>query len=239
MQKKTVLITGAARRIGAYLAIGLAGKGYDIVLHYGKSEETASEVAKQIREFGQKCFLLQADLAEVDAADQIFSFIARQNIRIDAIIHNASVFDEINFMSTTPENWQTTMQVNLLTPVLMNQQFVKQLENKPGKIIHLLDWRALRPGVDHFPYTISKAALASVTKSLGRSLAPQIQVNGIAFGAILPPSDGGDTSNILKNVPIKRWAELDEVLATVLFLLEGPDYITGEIIHLDGGRHLV
>ena len=236
---KTVLITGAARRIGAFLASGLAEKGYDIVLHYGKSEGEAIKVAKQIQDYGQNCFLVQADLAEENAAEKIFSLLNEKKIKVDYVIHNASNFESVDFSHTTPEQWQSAMQVNLSSPVLINQKFVKQLQNGPGKIIHLLDWRALRPGVDHFPYTISKAALASVTKSLGRSLAPQIQVNGIAFGAILPPSDGGDTNDLLRSVPIKRWAELEEVLSTVLFLLEGPDYITGEIIHLDGGRHLV
>jgi pteridine reductase len=103
----------------------------------------------------------------------------------------------------------------------------------------MLDWRALRPGPDHFPYTISKAALVAMTRSFASALAPRITVNGIALGAILPPSDGGDTETPIRDVPAKRWAELDEVWQTVLFLLTGTGYITGEIIHLDGGRHLV
>ena len=113
------------------------------------------------------------------------------------------------------------------------------LPNQEGRIINILDWRTMRPVGDHFPYTISKAALAALTKSLAYSLAPNITVNGIAFGAILTPADGGSTEGIIQNVPAKRWATLDEVGATVLFLLDGPAYITGEIIHLDGGRHLV
>jgi pteridine reductase len=236
---KTVLITGAAKRIGAALAKGLADCGYDIVLHYGSSEKEASIVCQEIQNAGQNCYLIQMNLADEDAAEQIFDELRKKSIHVDAIIHNASIFEDIDFMHTTSVQWQHTMQVNLSTPVMMNQAFVKQVEGGQGKIIHLLDWRALRPGKDHFSYTISKAALASVTKSLAISLAPEIQVNGIAFGAILQPSDGGDTSDILKDVPMKRWAELGEVFSTVLFLLEGPSYITGEVIHLDGGRHLV
>ena len=108
-----------------------------------------------------------------------------------------------------------------------------------GRIINILDWRALRPGKDHFPYTISKAALASMTKSMALALSPNISVNGIALGAILPPSDGNQTDELIRSVPIGRWAQMKEVTDTVLFLLSGPQYITGEIIHLDGGRHLV
>ena len=105
--------------------------------------------------------------------------------------------------------------------------------------MNILDWRALRPGKDHFPYTISKAALSAMTQSLAVALAPGIIVNGLAFGAILPPSDGGETEDILNDVPVMRWAHLEEVGEALLFLLDGPEYITGEIVHLDGGRHLI
>jgi pteridine reductase len=108
-----------------------------------------------------------------------------------------------------------------------------------GRIVNILDWRALRPGRDHLPYTISKSALAALTQSLAAALAPQITVNALALGAILPPSDGSDTTGLLQFVPVRRWASLDEVDEALLFLLEGPAYITGEILHVDGGRHLV
>jgi pteridine reductase len=103
----------------------------------------------------------------------------------------------------------------------------------------MLDWRALRPGPDHLPYTISKAALAALTRSLATALAPQITVNGLALGAILPPSDGANIGNILDNIPAHRWANLEEVGQALVFLLDGPTYVTGEILHVDGGRHLV
>ena len=105
--------------------------------------------------------------------------------------------------------------------------------------MNILDWRALRPGADHFPYTISKAALASMTHSLAVALSPDITVNGLALGAILPPSDAKASADIIKNVPLKRWATENEVEEALLFLLTCPRYITGEIIHLDGGRHLI
>ena len=97
----------------------------------------------------------------------------------------------------------------------------------------------MRPGDDHFPYSISKAGLAALTQALAVSLAPDISVNGLAFGAVLPPSDGGKAEKVLKDTPIKRLTGLDEVSQTLLFLLTGPAYMTGDIIYLDGGRHLV
>jgi pteridine reductase len=132
------------------------------------------------------------------------------------------------------------MAVNLTAPFLLSKWFVERL--KPGvhgQIINILDWRALRPGMDHFPYTISKAALSAMTQAMAVSLAPNITVNGIAFGAILPPNDGSSAEKMLESVPLGRTAEMDEVCQTVQFLIQGPQYITGEIIHLDGGRHLI
>jgi len=137
-------------------------------------------------------------------------------------------------------DWENHLAINLTAPFLLCQAFAKNHPTgETARIINILDWRALRPGTDHFPYTISKSGLYAMTKSLAAALAPEITVNGIAFGAILPPSDGGDVSEVLDYVPADRWAELDEVHKTVLFLLTGPEYITGEVIHLDGGRHLV
>ena len=132
------------------------------------------------------------------------------------------------------------MRVNLSAPFLLSQRFAEAINPEAqGRIINILDWRALRPGADHLPYTISKAGLAALTRSLAIALAPNITVNGLAFGAILPPSDGGLTQDLLEFVPAKRWADLKEVDQALLFLLTGPSYINGEIIHLDGGRHLV
>jgi NAD(P)-dependent dehydrogenase (short-subunit alcohol dehydrogenase family) len=135
--------------------------------------------------------------------------------------------------------------VNLTAPFLLSQAFARGLApGAPGRIINLLDWRALRPGADHLPYTISKAALAALTRSLAQALAPQVTVNGLALGAILPPNEGNAgagnaAERIVENVPARRWARLEEVEQGLIFFLTGPDYVTGEIIHIDGGRHLV
>lgn len=109
---------------------------------------------------------------------------------------------------------------------------------RQGRIVNLLDWRVLRPGADHFPYTVSKSALAAMTQSLAIALAPNITVNGLALGAILPPADGVVNPKILENVPAGQWGEMEDVENALLFLLTSP-YLTGEILHVDGGRHLV
>jgi len=126
----------------------------------------------------------------------------------------------------------------LTAPFLLSQAFANQAP-EDARIVNIIDWRALRPRADHFSYTISKAALASMTKSLAVALAPKIIVNGLALGAILPPSGGKAKPDITKSIPAGRWAYENEVEQALLFALTCPAYITGEIIHVDGGRHLV
>jgi pteridine reductase len=140
--------------------------------------------------------------------------------------------------TTSLEAWQKHLQINITAPFLLSQAFARQAQSG-ARIVNILDWRALRPGADHFPYTITKAALAAMTESMAVALSPKITVNALALGAILPPSDGKASPDILENVPLKRWAKEEEVQEALLFLLTCPPYITGEIVHVDGGRHLV
>ena len=234
---QTVLITGAARRIGRALALYLARAGTDILIHHGHSANDAEQTAAEIRDLGGKAWVLQADLEDLEQAASLVER-AWEIQPFQHLINNAAIFDQLDWVAVTPADWQKTLNINLTAPFFLSQQFAKKLAGQPGRILNLLDWRALRPGADHLPYTISKAALAALTQSLALALAPAITVNGLALGAVLPPSDSSDSENILKAVPAKRWADLSEVGEATLFFLAGPEYITGEILHLDGGRHL-
>ena len=239
LEAKRILITGAARRVGRSLALAAARAGADIVLHYGQSRREAEELAVEIRALGRHAELLSADLNDAQQVEQLAQ-AALQNGPLDGLINNASLFEPLSWDQTDLTEWNRHLMVNLTTPFLLSQAFARALPaDAQGRIINLLDWRALRPGPDHLPYTISKAALAALTRSLAAALAPRITVNGLALGAILPPSDGGDAEGVLRLVPAGRWAELCELDEAVLFLLSGPAYLTGEIIHLDGGRHLL
>jgi pteridine reductase len=236
---KNILITGGGVRLGQRLAITLASAGANIMLHYGSSAKSAEETAEKIRALGRQVWLLQADLTDLEAAS-LLPVKAREFGSIYAVIHNAAIFEPIRLPDVTLQNWQRHLDLNLSAPFFISQAFFTGLApEETGRIITMLDWRSLRPGTDHMPYTISKAALASLTRSLASAMAPQVTVNGIALGAILPPNDGASLENIIKPVPMKRWATLEELCQTVVFLLDGPEYITGEIIHLDGGRHLI
>lgn len=236
---KTVLITGAARRVGRSLALGVAAAGGNLVIHFGHSRNEAENLKTEIRTLGQQAHLLQADLADVD---QVGSLIPRalEYGPLFALVNNAAIFEPLDWNETRLEDWNRNLMINLTTPFLLSQTFARSLpDGANGRIVNILDWRSERPGADHLPYTISKAALAALTRSLAQAFAPRITVNGLALGAILPPIHGQADEKIINNVPARRWAELEEVNQALLFFLEGPTYISGEIMHVDGGRHLV
>ncbi len=239
LSDKLVLITGAARRVGRELAMAIAKAGGDVVIHFHTSQAEAESLQAAIINLGRRAYLLQADLEDTTQVDTIVPR-AGEHGPLFALVNNAAIFESLRWESTTLEAWNRHLLINLTVPFLLSQAFARQVpEGKTGRILNLLDWRALRPGADHLPYTTSKAALASLTHSLAVALAPRICVNGLALGAILPPANGKVPRNLLDQIPAGRWADLQEVGQAALFLLDGPEYITGEIIHIDGGRHLV
>lgn len=239
LNERTILITGSAQRIGRSLALATAELGANLVIHYNRSHAEATSLQSQIQDVGGQAKIFQSDFSSPSDVKDFSENVFRSG-DVDTVINSASIFSDTNWKSTSSDDWEKHQNINLLAPFLLCQSFAKHLPaGKKGRIINLLDWRALRPGSDHLPYTISKAGLAALTKSLAISLAPHIVVNGIALGAILPPSDGGDVEDLVSALPIPRWADIAELVDTLLFLLTGPEYITGEIIHLDGGRHLI
>jgi pteridine reductase len=234
---KTILVTGGAKRVGKIFALACARAGADVVVHHGHSAEEAHATRQEITSVGRKAWVIEADLNDPAQAGNLIPLI-RESTPLYGLVNSAAVFESFTLESTSLEDWQKHLQINLTAPFLLSQAFARQAPDG-GRIVNILDWRALRPGADHFPYTISKAALAALTRSSAVALAPKVVVNGLALGAILPPSDGKARADIIKNVPAGRWAEEHEVEQALIFALTAPAYITGEIIHLDGGRHLV
>lgn len=241
LEGKTILITGAARRLGKKFALACARAGADVVIHHGHSDEDAEEVRAEIKRLGRKAWVWQADFSDSSQTENLIPSNS-DSTPLHGLVNSAAIFETLTWEGTTLDDWKKHLEINLTAPFLLSQAFARQAKANSlqgARIVNILDWRALRPGPDHFPYTISKAALASMTRSLAVALAPDIPVNGLALGAILPPSDGKPNPEILKKVPAGRWAEENEVEQALLFLLTCPAYITGEILHVDGGRHLV
>jgi NAD(P)-dependent dehydrogenase (short-subunit alcohol dehydrogenase family) len=238
LEGKTVLITGAALRIGRSLALAVAHAGGDVALHYGRSQKDAETLQAEIEATGRKAFILQADLADSTQAAGLIDR-ALKNGPLFALVNNASIFDPHGWADTSLETWNHTLAVNLTAPFLLSQAFARSLVTETtGRIINLLDWRALHPRPDHLAYMISNAGLAALTQSLAAALAPRITVNGLALGAVLPPADGSPANFSLGKIPAHRQAALEEVGQALIFLLDGPAYVTGDVLHVDGGRHL-
>jgi NAD(P)-dependent dehydrogenase (short-subunit alcohol dehydrogenase family) len=239
LKGKLILITGAARRVGRELALSVAHAGADVIIHYNSSQAEAKSLSDEITNLGRQAFLIQADLKFPSELDTLIHK-ATQHGPLYALVNNASIFESLTWQNTTLDAWNDHLMVNLTAPFMLSQAFARSLPaDQTGRIVNLLDWRATHPRADHLPYSISKAALAALTRSLAIALAPNITVNGLALGAVLPPATGDPPANILKRVPAGRWAELSEVSQALIFLLDGPTFVTGEIIHIDGGRHLV
>lgn len=237
---KNVLITGAAVRVGRAMAKAMAAAGATVIVHYWSSDTDAKTLQSELAADGHRSHLLTADLSKLSTVGNLVERSLEFG-PLFALVNSAAIFEDLNIATTDLAGWQRHLDINLSAPFLLSQAFWSAIKESgvEGRVVNILDWRTLRPGPDHLPYTVSKAALAALTQSLAIAMAPEIIVNGIAFGAILPPVDGGDMSGIIKKVPAGRWATLEEVGETLVFLLTGPSYITGEIIYLDGGRHLV
>ena len=236
---KTVFVSGAARRVGKILALACAQAGADVIIHYRHSEKEPKATREEILSLGRRAWLLSADFNDAVKAFNLMEQVQKIS-PLYALVNSAAIFETLSFDTTSLEDWRRHLAINLTAPFLLSQAFVRQIpQGGDGRIVNILDWRALRPGTDHFPYTITKAALAAMTRSLAIALAPNITVNGLALGAVLPPADGWVNPEIIKTIPSGRWGQPKELEEALIFLLTGPAYITGEIIHVDGGRHLV
>jgi glucose 1-dehydrogenase len=243
LKDKVALITGSAKRVGKALALALAKQGCHIIVHYGHSAEAAHETVAEIKARGVQAWSISADLNDEATVGAIVPFALEQAGRLDILINSASIFPPEDFLSANSATWDRNMMVNLKAPFLLSQAFAHALpEGQPGKIINLLDAVAMRPQNHHFSYTVSKVGLVGLTKAMAHALAGRnIQVNGIALGAILPNvnDDPAQFERLAKRIPARRTGSPEEVIKAMLYLVKDADYVTGEIIRVDGGRHLV
>ncbi len=236
------LVTGGAMRVGRGIAIALADAGYDVAIHYRKSRDAADETKSNIEKSGRRCEIFQGDLLDPELPSTLIKSVERTFGRLDLLINNASVFEKDPPGGFSDEHWRRMMQVNAIAPAALIEAATHLLENAPsGQIINLCDISADRPWPDHRAYCASKAALASMTLSYARRLAPKVRVNGVAPGiAIFPDNyDESTRKHLVAKVPLKREGTVKDIAQTVKFLAKHGGYITGQIIRVDGGRSIV
>lgn len=242
MNGKTALITGAAKRIGAQIARTLHGAGCDIIIHYRSSERAAKNLCKELNdERPNSANCLQADLDETEKLSTVIEKAAKFWGRLDLLVNNASSFYPTPVGTITLDNWEELFNSNLKAPLFLSQAAVPYLKANNGSIVNMVDIHAFRPMRKHPVYCAAKAGLVMLTQSLARELGPDIRVNGVAPGAILWPDDdiNNETKNlILERTALKRPGDPEDIAKAILFLARDADYITGQIIPVDGGRSL-
>ncbi|MGB5256961.1 MAG: pteridine reductase [Woeseiaceae bacterium] len=237
---KVVLVTGAARRIGAAIVTRLHENGAAVAIHYRSSSQDADRLAARLnkqREGSAATF--QADLLDVAAIEPLVSAVVEWRGRLDALVNNASTFYPTPVGSITEADWDDLMGSNLKAPLFLSQAAAPELERRNGAIVNIVDIHSQRPLRNHAVYGPAKAGLAMLTRSLAKDLAPQIRVNGVSPGAILWPEDGlsdAAQQSILRQVPLQRPGDPDDIAACVLYLLSDAAYVTGQVIAVDGGR---
>tara|TARA_Y100000768_G_scaffold374793_1_gene344864 strand:- start:10305 stop:11018 length:714 start_codon:yes stop_codon:yes gene_type:complete len=234
LKNKNALITGAANRIGKEIAIRLSELGLNIAIHYNTSESNANKTLIAVKKNNVNASIIQSNLSnEKNCLDLINE--AEQNIgKISILINNASTFKKNTIENTTSKEIEEDLYVNMIAPFILSKSIFDKDSN--GKIINISDWRTAR--TNRFSYGVSKASIFGLTKSLSLSMAPNYQVNEIALGAILPPADAPNRKTEKINLgPIGRTAKIEEVTSCIEMLLKN-DFITGERIFVDGGRHV-
>ena len=234
---RTALITGAARRIGRATALSLAGSGMNIVVHYHTSAEAAEELREQIRAVGVDAWLVRADLAERSELEALLAQAARAAGSLDVLVNNASIFPRNRVTDFTADELDRSLQINALSPLLLARAFAGQ--TGAGAVINLLDSRIAGSDPEHATYMLSKRMLLEMTRMLALELAPGIRVSAVAPGLILPPP-GRDHSYLERQKhtnPLGAAGSLESVTEAVRFLVTN-DFVTGQVIYVDGGRHL-
>jgi len=244
---RVVLITGAARRIGAAIARHLHAAGWQVALHaYASGTDQAALCAELERVRPASTLALQADLADTARlAGMVEATVARFG-RLDALVHNASNFFPTPLETATPAQWDALMAVNARAAYFLAQASAPQLRAHGGAIVHLTDAALSRPLPAHAPYAAAKGALATLTAALAVELAPQVRVNAVAPGAILWPEPSQGTPGkseternaVLARTPLARTGTPEEIAEAVRWLLEDASYLTGQTLTLDGGRGL-
>lgn len=239
---RTALVTGAARRVGRHLCKALAAAGAGVIIHYRRSGEEAASLRAEIETAGGSAALLAGDLTDDAVLEGLVAQAGGLLGPLDILVNNASVFEPGCALETTLAEWRRNQTVHAEAPFVLSREFTRQRPTgRDAVIVNLNDWRAGRPGPDHFAYTLSKVTLHGLTRSLAQALGPHgVRVNEVALGAVLPPEGGeeGYLHTLREEIPTRRFPSLDDVAAALLFVVATTS-INGETIHVDGGRHQI
>ncbi len=240
---KVALVTGAGQRVGRSIAEGLAAAGADVAVHFHTSRQGADEVVARIVVDGNRAVSIGADLSDAATLEPMVDQVERAFGRIDILVNSAALFEQADLLETRLETLDRLWAINTRAAYLLSQSLARRLLPRgSGDIINVLDLAGVFETWRHASaYAMTRAALASLTKSLALELAPAIRVNAVAPGIVLPPGSvsAEQVDSLTARIPSGTFGTPTDVVQTVLFLLTGPRYLTGQIVAVDGGKSLV
>jgi len=238
---KVVLVTGAARRVGAAIARRLHAAGANLMLHYRGAESDAQALQAELNAVrASSVALVQADLLNTAGLAEIVKNTLARFERIDALVNNASSFHPTPIGAITPAQWDDLIGSNLKVPLFLSQAAAPHLKKTGGSIVNIADIHAERPLKNYVVYSIAKAGMVGLTRSLARELGPEVRVNAVAPGPILWPEDDSfdavSRQRIISHTLLKRVGEPDDIARAVYYFIAEAPYVTGQVLAVDGGR---
>jgi pteridine reductase len=239
LRNRIALVTGAGRRVGRAIATALGARGMHVAVHYNGSVEGARETSADIERAGGKATLFQADLSNPSAPTALVDEVARTLGGLDVLVNSAAIMQRTPLESVTPAEWDAAFAINSRAPFFASIAAHRHMASRGGAIVNIADLAGLETWPAYIPHGLSKTVVVQMTKSLAKTLAPAVRVNAVAPGVILLPEgwqqDVGE--RLRKTTPLKRLGSANDVAGAVIYLLEA-DYVTGETLVVDGGRHV-
>lgn len=235
------LVTGGGRRVGRALALGLADAGASVFIHYNTSSDAAQSVKEEIEALGGSAAVGSVDLSDPTRTPRLVEMAAGALGEISILVNSASGFGTDTLTDLTVEGWRRSHDVTLASPVFLTQAFVAALGDRShGAVLNVTDARTMYPYKTHFSYMLAKGGIDTFTRAAALALAPMIRVNAVALGVILPPpgEEEGYVQALAESLPLRRVGGTDPVVEAGLSLIRN-DFVTGEIVRIDGGGHLV
>ena len=241
LRGRVAIVTGGGVRVGRAIALGLAGAGADVFVHYNRSASPAEETADAVRTLGVRAATGSVDLSDPSTSGDLIA-LAEQALGAPSILVNsASGFPADTISDVTLADWRRTLDLTLAAPIFATQAFANALpDDLDGSVVNITDVRTQNPYREHFSYIVAKGGIDTFTRTAALQLAPRIRVNAVALGVILPPPHEDDdyAIRLAAELPLERVGGTAPVVAAALALLEN-DFVTGEIIRVDGGGHLL
>lgn len=241
LDSKIALVTGGGIRVGRAIALALGAAGADVAVHYRGSREGAESAAAEIRAQGRRAVVVSGDLASPEDCRTVVSESAAALGGLDFLVHSASNFHRATLAETDEKLWDSSMDVNARAGLLLAREAAATLRERRGRVVLISDFLAETPARHYLAHSVSKAAVEGLVRALAVELAPEVAVNGVAPGTVLPPegTTPEEVNRLARIVPARRIGSPEDVAATVVFLCAGPAFLTGQVIRVDGGRSIV